>query len=131
MRAVLVVVMLASLSGCSRARDGEMASTSSVALTTTVPPRQAEVSGVEIGLTYQYRLSTHCGIEWARIDGAWWRTAPLSDGHGNPPPGWDQFTQPGTLTILDMETAQFTGTNGQELTFRRAQGSENLPRGCA
>jgi hypothetical protein len=35
-----------------------------------------------------YRLYTHCGIEWAKIDGTFWHAKhPLSDGSGNPPAG--------------------------------------------
>ncbi len=66
-----------------------------------------------------YRLYTHCGIEWARILGTFWRTAaPLSDGHGNPPAGWGNPFQDGTLTFTSPGTAVFRSTAGN-VTFHR------------
>jgi len=36
-----------------------------------------------------YTLYTHCGIRFAKIGGRWFEAdRPLSDGSGNPPPGW-------------------------------------------
>ena len=101
-------------------------STTNVAVT----PGRAEEPGATVGATYAYELSTHCGIEWADIDGALWRTAPLDDGHGNPPPGWDNPRQAGWLTITAVDTAEFAGSNRQRLTFRRTDGSVQPP-GCA
>jgi hypothetical protein len=66
-----------------------------------------------------YRLYTHCGIEWARIDGTFWRaTHTLSDGNGNPPRGWGNPYQAGTLTMLNPTTADFTSPPGS-VTFER------------
>jgi hypothetical protein len=60
-----------------------------------------------------YRLYTHCGIEWAMIKGTFWRAQhPLSDGNGNPPAGWGNPFQPGTLTFTNPNTARFTSTAG-------------------
>ncbi len=66
-----------------------------------------------------YGLYTHCGIQWARIDGAFWRaTQPLSDGNGNPPAGWGNPIQEGTLTFRTQTTAEFTSRAGS-VTFKR------------
>jgi hypothetical protein len=66
-----------------------------------------------------YRLYTHCGIEWARIHGTFWRaTQPLSDGNGNPPPGWGNPFQAGTLTLRNRTTAEFSSRAGS-VTFTR------------
>ncbi len=60
-----------------------------------------------------YQLYTHCGIEWARIKGTFWRAQhPLSDGNGNPPAGWANPFQAGTLTVTNAETARFTSAAG-------------------
>jgi hypothetical protein len=66
-----------------------------------------------------YRLYTHCGIEWAKIDGTFWRaTHPLSDGNGNPPPGWGNPFQNGTLVFISRTKARFESRAGT-VTFRR------------
>ncbi|MGH2858371.1 MAG: hypothetical protein ACRDMJ_12925, partial [Solirubrobacteraceae bacterium] len=66
-----------------------------------------------------YTLYTHCGINWALIDGTYWRAAkPLSDGQGNPPPGWGNPTQRGTLTLIAPGMAQFQSPAGS-VTFKR------------
>jgi len=60
-----------------------------------------------------YQLYTHCGIEWARIKGTFWRARhPLSDGGGNPPAGWGNPFEPGTLTFTNAKTARFTSAAG-------------------
>lgn len=73
---------------------------------------------VEVGKTYDFRLGTHCGIEWARIDGAWWRTKPLNRG-GNPPAGWDNPSHKGRLSITSTETATFSGGPDGPIEFHR------------
>ena len=66
-----------------------------------------------------YLLYTHCGIEWAKIKGTFWRATPgLSDGDGNPPPGWGNPFQAGTLTVLSRTRARFRSSAGS-VTFER------------
>ena len=68
---------------------------------------------------HPYRLYTHCGIQWARIDGVFWRaTRPLFDGNGNPPPGWGNPFQEGTLVFKSRTTAEFSSPAGR-VTFKR------------
>jgi hypothetical protein len=70
-----------------------------------------------------YRLYTHCGIEWARIAGRFWRAEPpLSDGSGNPPAGWGNPFQDGTLVFITPAIARFDSRAGSvmfERTSRR------------
>ncbi|CAB4797243.1 unannotated protein [freshwater metagenome] len=50
----------------------------------------------------QFNLYTHCGINGAMIHGVWWQaTTPLSDGNGNPPPGWGNPSEDGVPHFLD------------------------------
>jgi hypothetical protein len=66
-----------------------------------------------------YKLYTHCGIEWARIDGTFWRaTRPLFDGNGNPPAGWGNPVQNGTHVFISRMKARFESRAGT-LTFWR------------
>ncbi len=66
-----------------------------------------------------YWLYTHCGIKWAKIAGTFWRaTRALSDGNGNPPAGWDNPYQHGTLVIVGPRMARFDAPPGS-VTFER------------
>jgi hypothetical protein len=66
-----------------------------------------------------YQLYTHCGIEWTKIDGTFWRAEhPLSDGSGNPPAGWDNPFQNGTLVLVTPTSARFNSPAGR-VTFER------------
>jgi hypothetical protein len=66
-----------------------------------------------------YTLYTHCGIEWTKIDGTFWHaTRRLSDGNGNPPPGWGNPFQKGALVFVNSATARFESAAGS-VTFRR------------
>jgi hypothetical protein len=66
-----------------------------------------------------YQLYTHCGIEWARIDGTFWHAQhPLSDGSGNPPAGWGHPFQDGTLVFTSRNIARFDSPEGS-VTFER------------
>lgn len=89
-------------------------------------PAQADIdneppygSGLEVGESYDYVLYTHCGIEWARIDGVWWRTAPLDDGNANPPTGWGNPYDAGELLVVDDTTAVYSGGSDVEVEFER------------
>lgn len=66
-----------------------------------------------------YRLYTHCGIQWAEIDGTYWRAKhPLSDGSGNPPSGWGNPFEEGTLVLVTPSAARFDSPAGS-VTFER------------
>ena len=92
-------------------------------------PTGAELSeapsgpGAEVERAYDYDLSVHCGVEWARIDGSWWQTAPLDDGNANPPEGWGNPYHGGELVLVDDTSAIFTGPDGP-IEFTRTDRSE-------
>jgi len=55
-----------------------------------------------------YRLYTHCGVLYADLNGTrYYADPPLSDGHGDPPRGWGNPFDEGTLTIVDANTIDF------------------------
>ena len=65
-----------------------------------------------------YDLYTHCGIDYARVGNRYYEaTPPLSDGSGNPPPGWGNPYQPGTLTVISPTQAVFTDKAGHRVVF--------------
>jgi hypothetical protein len=107
--------------GTAKLTAGQEAGTSETATAPQQPPPVGP--GVEIGKQYDFQLYTHCGIEWAHIDGGWWRTSPRNDGQGNPPRGWGNPFDDGHLTIKDHDTAEFVGANGiDKIELRRTEG---------
>jgi hypothetical protein len=86
--------------------------------------------GTAPGRSSRYLLYTHCGIEWASIDGVYWHAdQPRSNGNGNPPRGWGDPFQVGTLRVSDHATAEFVSAAGS-VTFRRTDRTE-LPVLCS
>lgn len=68
--------------------------------------------------SYPYALYTHCGINEANIAGRWYvADTPLSDGSGNPPPGWGNPYQPGMITIRSATRAEFSDSAGHRVAF--------------
>lgn len=65
-----------------------------------------------------YRLLTHCGIDEARIGSTYYvANHPLSDGQGNPPPGWGNPFQAGTMTLPRPGVAVFRDARGHRVRF--------------
>ena len=86
--------------------------------------------GVEPGERYDYVLYTHCGVEWAPVDGVWWRTDPLGVAIGSPPDGWGNPLDAGTLTVDDDDdTATYMSDTGIDVEFRRTDITE-APFAC-
>ncbi len=81
--------------------------------------------------TIPYELYTHCGIDEALVGSTYFEAeTPLSDGSFNPPPGWDNPTQHGTMTLLSPTTAIFTDPKGHEVRFRARVGADGFKRTC-
>ncbi|MEJ2852164.1 MULTISPECIES: hypothetical protein [unclassified Saccharothrix] len=71
------------------------------------------------GPAIPYRLYTHCGIDEAKIGDTYYEAlTPLHDGAHNPPPGWDNPYQDGTMTLVGDTQAVFRDAKGHEVTFR-------------
>jgi hypothetical protein len=66
-----------------------------------------------------FDLHTHCGVLGAEVDGVWFAAEPpLTDGAGNPPAGWGNPDQPGTLTMLSPTEAVFRDDAGHVVQLR-------------
>jgi hypothetical protein len=84
----------------------------------------------EVGVPYAVDLLTHCGIVGTDIGGTWFAAEPpMVDGSGNPPPGWGNPYQRGTLTLLAADEAVFRDDSGHEVRFRAA-GEATRPAPC-
>ncbi len=117
MRSRAVVVLVASVALMLAACGGDHGVTG---------PPMADIDnkppygpGVEVGKSYDYVLYTHCGIEWARIDGVWWHTVPIDDGNGNPPSGWGNPYNAGELVVMDDFTAVYSSGRDNNVEFKR------------
>ncbi len=130
---VLVLSILVLASACSDDDDsggslggGEVVDGPAQAAIDDEPPYGM---GAEVDETYEYTLYTHCGIEWTRIDGVWWRaTMPLSDGNANPPPGWGNPYDKGEMEIADRSTSIYRG-GPEDVEFERTEEVE-APFAC-
>jgi len=72
-----------------------------------------------------FSLLTHCGINGAMIDGRWWTASPqLNDGNGNPPAGWDNPSQIGTLHFTSDDTVTFDAGNSRTVTLHRTTSTD-------
>jgi hypothetical protein len=117
-----VVVAAAGLGACA-----DRTNTTVGRDTATVPTAAAPYAS-----SYPYALYTHCGITEANIAGRWYAAdKPLSDGNGNPPPGWGNPYQPGTITIRSATQADFTDRAGHRVTFTLRPGATGPRQICS
>jgi len=93
--ALPVLALVAVLAGCA---------SQGIASTAEVPKTASTLRVID-----DYDLYTHCGIREARIGNDFYVATPqLNDGSGNPPAGWGNPAQAGTMTVYDDGTARFT-----------------------
>jgi hypothetical protein len=84
------------------------------------------------GSSRAYQLYTHCGIDEARIGSRYFEAVhPLSDGNGNPPAGWGNPDQQGTMTMLSSSEALFRDHAGHHVLFRLRPGARSFKHVCA
>jgi hypothetical protein len=108
-RRLAIVAATVAIAGCG-------SHTTRSAGTTTRTPTRTTTRALA---SRAYQLYTHCGIEWAKINGTFWQARhPLSDGNGNPPSGWGNPYQKGTLVFVGATTARFESAPGN-VTFER------------
>jgi hypothetical protein len=79
-----------------------------------------------------YHLYTHCGVGEARVGNRYFVAVhPLSDGSGNPPAGWGNPDQAGTMTLVSPAEAVFTDSAGHRVKFRVRPGARTFLHVCA
>jgi hypothetical protein len=93
-------------------------------------PTSGASDAPQIGVPYEFDLLTHCGIDEARFAGVYWEAVePLGVG-GNPPAGWHDPTQHGTMTLLSATEAVFHDEAGHTVKFRVRPGASSFKHQC-
>lgn len=105
------------------------ATTTSVAGSSAAHP-PGEVGGVVDAAPFA--LYTHCGIHELAYEGRYYTRAggPLSDGQGNPPAGWDNPYQRGSL-VVESSQAFFSDAKGHRETFALRPGATSFETICS
>ncbi len=90
-------------------------------------PRSSRVS---VGVSYRFQLYTHCGLDYplaVDFDGSYWDPigpGPASDGSGNPPAGYGNPFDQGTMTLISPTLTQYKSSGGKVMQFSRHAGPE-------
>jgi hypothetical protein len=80
------------------------------------------------GVAYPVDLYTHCGVLGLDIGGVWFAAdPPLVAAGGNPPAGWDNPDQRGTLTPLSRTEAVFADGAGHVVRLRADEAARPTP----
>ncbi len=89
-------------------------------------------AAVAAGSARPYQLYTHCGVDEVRIGNRYYEAVhPLSDGQGNPPAGWGNPYQPGTMTLRPPAAAVFRDDAGHQVQFRLRPGATAFKHLCS
>ncbi|MEV4942193.1 hypothetical protein [Streptomyces zaomyceticus] len=119
--ALALALITGAVTGCTQADGGAEAVRATQTAPATPTPR-----------AISFELYTHCGIDEARIGPTYFEAeTPLSDGSGNPPDGWGNPTQLGTMTLRSATEAVFTDDAGHEVKFRARPGARAFKHICA
>lgn len=112
------LLLVAALSGCASAATPDASKHPSSSVSSRVIPG--------------FELYTHCGVREARIGNDFYYATPvLDDGSGNPPRGWGNPYQTGTMTLRGDGTAHFASPSGLEAVFRLRPGASTWTMICS
>ncbi|MFJ8581342.1 hypothetical protein [Micromonospora sp. NPDC093277] len=109
-------------------------SLATVGCTSSTAPDEAPAGTTGVGKTsaeVAFDLRTHCGIDEARFEGRYYEAVhPLSDGSGNPPDGWGNPYQSGTMQVVSANEAEFRDGAGHVVLFRLRPQATAFQRLC-
>src|ERR1700736_2547407 len=102
---ILLLLVLAACSSAAPATSGGTAANPSLTVGQSVP----------------YSLYTHCGVLSLNANShVYYAQPPLGDGSGNPPGGWANPYDAGTLAMVDAHRMEFHDSAGNKATFTDA-----------
>ncbi|MER7723153.1 hypothetical protein [Streptomyces sp. NPDC096323] len=132
LRYVVALLAAGALTGCGTTEEaGPAARATPSAQGTPTARATPSAQGAPGVRTIPFELLTHCGIDEALVGGTYFEArTPLSDGSGNPPEGWGNPTQHGTMTVTSGAEAVFTDDAGHEVHFRARPGAKGPKHMC-
>jgi hypothetical protein len=81
------------------------------------------VAEPELGVSYAATIETHCGLTAVEFDGDRWAIeGRLDDGSGNPPEGFGNPTDSGTVTLVSLNEGMYRSFYGVERRITRGGG---------
>ena len=89
------------------------------------------------GVVYRFALYTHCGLDFrvaVDFDGSFWDPigpGPASGGSGNPPPGFDNPYDNGTIQLLSHDLADYRSRSGVIMRLKRYSGTDRTSYICS
>ena len=116
------VATVAFLVGMLAACTTEATQESTASATAEAPQPPAALDGAEPWQVFE--IYTHCGINRVPVEfeGEFWEAigpGPLSDGAGNPPPGFGNPSDTGWIARTGQDTASYQSSGGVPLFLRR------------
>jgi hypothetical protein len=94
------------------------------AITPASAPKEQSVEATQV------TVSTHCGVLSVVATGILWLASPPLGNH-NPPRGWDENRETGTLTVTGPGAAEFRTDKDLQASFvRAAPGTPDPNAGC-
>ncbi len=77
----------------------------------------------EVGVPYRFRILSHCGLGHPiQFDGRYWLPVlPRYRETINPPPGFDQSSDTGKMTLDDEDTATYESSGGTRVEYEPAE----------
>lgn len=135
-RSPMFVLLCALVSACgapATTDKGTQPTDSRIQPTSTrIQPSKGPLQNTVLGREYSHDLYTHCGILETRFAGQYWVTTPeLDDGMGNPPAGWNNPAQRGTIRLLSPTKAQFRDRAGHVVDFALRKEATTFMRICS
>jgi hypothetical protein len=83
-----------------------------------------------MGVEYRYTLYTHCGLDGnVDFDASLWDFAgpgPADDGSHNPPPGFDNPYDHGTMKLISKDMAEYRSAYDLVVRYRRRSDPKRL-----
>jgi hypothetical protein len=77
----------------------------------------------DIGIAYNVTVYTHCGLRHVEFDDDTWAiSGVLTGGHANPPPGFGNAFDHGTITLTSPDTAVYHSGYGEQRRLTRGGG---------
>jgi hypothetical protein len=118
---LMVTVVIGTLAACGTSPTSRHGS-----------PAQAGATAAVATGAQPYRLYTHCGVDEALIGNRYFEAVhPLSDGQGNPPAGWGNPYQDGTMMLESSTEAVFRDVAGHQVQFRLRSGARTFKHICS